>query len=141
MRGRSGTDRGRVVRVTKDLAFTINQCLQRKAEYPVCAFEEDGHLQGRLIDVQPSGDRRTRGPHRLRDYRTPIHQAAVKYPTIWRVWRSRDMGRDRIDEEIALSEGGSKHGNGGALQQIQKVLLGCLTLEGLGYVPVDEKRS
>jgi hypothetical protein len=54
------------------------------------------------------------------------------------------MGRDRVDEEeIALSPSyrqGSMRGNGGDLQQIQKVLLGCSTPEGLGYVPVDEKR-
>ena len=140
MCGRLRTDWGGVVRVTKDMASTNNRCLKRKAKYPVLVFEKDGYLQRRLVDILSSSDRRIRGPHRLRDYCTPIHDAAVKYTTIWQVKWSRDMGKVGIDEEeIALSGGGSRWGNGGALQQVQKVLLGCSAPEGLGYVPVDEK--
>jgi hypothetical protein len=53
------------------------------------------------------------------------------------------MGRNRIDEEeVALLQSvgqGRMWVNEGALQQIQKVLLSCSTLEGLGYVTVNEK--
>jgi hypothetical protein len=81
--------------------------------------------------------------HRLWDYSTPIHDAAVKQPTTW--WAGmlgRDVGRDRVEEEeIALprrEERGCVWGDRGALEEIQTVLFGRTALEGLRYVPVNE---
>jgi hypothetical protein len=78
MCGRLLTQRGGVMRVSKNMALSINRCPKRKAESPVLVFEKDGHLQLCLFDNLASGGSRMRGPHRLRDYSAPIHDAAVK---------------------------------------------------------------
>ena len=66
------------MRVSKNTALAVNRFPKRKAESPVVVFEKDGHLQLCLFDVLSSGDGRLRRPHRLRDYRAPIYDAAVK---------------------------------------------------------------
>ena len=120
--GRLSTQWGVACRVSqKNTALTINTCPKGNSDSPVLVFEKDGHLQLRRFDMPSYIDGRTRVPHRLRDHRTPMHDAAVKQPTIWRVGKQNgNMGRNRMDKEaiiLPLSVVQCRiRGNRGALQ-------------------------
>src|SRR6266702_8518368 len=85
MCGRLLTQWGGIIRVSKNMALAINRCPKGKAESPVLVFEKDGHLQLRPCDVLSYIASRTLGPHRLRDHRTLIHNAAVNFSSNGRV--------------------------------------------------------
>jgi hypothetical protein len=120
MCGRFWNERGGGIRVSENMA-AINRCPQWKTECAFFVFEKDGHLKQRLFDILSSVDSRIGGPHCLRDYCTPIHDAAVEYPAAGRAQKPMgNMGRDGIDEEeIAVAPGvrrGCMRGNEGGLQ-------------------------
>ena len=92
--------RGRVIRVQKNVALAVNRCLKRKPECLIFVFEKDGHLQLPHFDVLSSIRSRIRGPHGLRHDSTTVHDATVEYPTRRRIGkRSGNIGRDGMDEE------------------------------------------
>jgi hypothetical protein len=80
----------------------------------------------------------------LRNYGSPVHDAAVKQPIAW--WAEMlywEVGRHRVNkEELTLPPSVGKdcvQRGEGALQKIQKVPLSCPTPEGVGNVPVNEQ--
>lgn len=62
----------------KNMALVINACPKWNSNSPVLVFEKDRYLQLHRFNVSSYIDRRKRWPHLLRDYCTPIHDAAVK---------------------------------------------------------------
>lgn len=124
------------------VASALGSVFEGNAKSSVDSFEEDRHLQFRLLDVLSPISGSVRSPQCLRYYCSLIHDATVKHPARLLGEFRPNMWRNGGNEEESTFSPGQISTRGGrygvALQDRKKVLLSGLGSETPGYIPIDE---
>jgi hypothetical protein len=130
--------------VAKAMASTSSRVFKGQTKSPVCALEENGHLQHGLFDVLSLISNGVWRPHCLGDHSSSSYDSAVKKPIRGVKWLLLGVQSSRANkEEIAFSVGIRRRfnlWNGVALQQADDVFLCWTTLKRVGNIAIYEKR-